>query len=173
MKRKFFSPFFCLLILSILASCSKDEFAREKEAYMAFMLNGEYNDFSTHVSGNDPPLSDLIQFVVVSGKEKDDHHATSIGFDLLDEAGLTTGSYHTSDSDLYATYTIQLVEHGEWIGSHVYNTGESGTYFRVEIDKLDRWGVRGTFDGVLRSTDTGEIIRITEGRFAAPYNTYK
>lgn len=162
----------CLAAASLFlcVGCKKDDDGGDDRlVYLRFRLGDEAKDYSALVSANDPPRTETVNFVTISGQESPDAHSPSIGFQLVSDANIGVGKYSSAESNLHGTYAVQVVENGEWLETISY----SSETFELDIKEIDSWGVKGTFSGVLRLVGGNELIHITEGEFAAPYNTHR
>ncbi|GAA4791314.1 hypothetical protein GCM10023231_19030 [Olivibacter ginsenosidimutans] len=160
----------CATLIMSMWSCKKDDGGAstpENDKYLTCKIDGEYREFNAKVNANDKPSEEVVHFVVVGGHENDDPLSPGLGLELLvEDGGATTTHYTSKESNLHGVYYEQTEN-----GTLSYDNGsDDGTGFELTITRLDDWGVAGTFSGVLRLGAEGEYIKITEGKFSAPYN---
>jgi len=167
---------FSLLVLVSFLSCSKKDVGDvdTAEKYLTCKLNGKDYSFNFHVNANDKPVNKEVNFVVISGWEKEDM-ITGFGIDMLIPGeGAKEKTYSVaggSAPELDGQYYIQNYNNGKFLGTTVYDGGRTtGTNFTLTITSLTAWGVKGTFSGKLKLTGGDTYINITDGKFSAPYN---
>lgn len=170
------SPLLLLIFSLLTVGCGDDDGGSTNSSakgYLTCKINGTDYDFSQQVNANDPPSEEIIHFVTIGGHLTDDFKSPGFGFQLVSEEGAVQGETYTSaDSELHGNYYIQnLDDNGNIIGTTVYTgDGSDGSGFTMTITTLADWGVEGTFSGVLRNSESGEFLTVTDGKFSARYN---
>ncbi|SEM73606.1 hypothetical protein SAMN05216436_10738 [bacterium A37T11] len=166
--KKIFVLFMVFGIGAGILGCSKDDDVEpaKDEEYLTCKIDGEYREFNGNVNANDKP-DGPVHFVVISGHETDDSNSPGFGIDLLVEDGeATTKKYTTANANLHGSYYEQTNN-----GTISYDAvGTDGTSFKLNITRLDDWGVSGTFSGVLKLGGSNTYITVTDGKFSAAYN---
>ena len=163
------------LVLALLTvSCSKDEApSGDSDGFLRCKINGKLHEFNYSLSANDKPDDwNTIHFVTVGGHESKDMASPGFGFQLVSDEGAKETTYVTANGEgpeLVGQYYIQNVVDGKIVSTTGYRgDGSDGSSFTLNITSLTKWGVKGTFSGVLEGG--GEFLTVTEGEFSAPYN---
>lgn len=168
-----FIGLFALLAL-LCMGCSKDDSSTDNEdVFMRCKMNGKLVEFKYRVNANDKPADwNKIHFVTLGGNEGQDMLSPSFGIQLLSDEGAKEMSYvvaNSSGPDLKGQYYIQNVVDGKVVSSTGFvGDGSDGSNFTLNITSLTKWGVKGTFSGLL--VGDASVIKVTEGEFSAPYN---
>lgn len=166
---------FCLICIGFLG-CGKSNTngSGNDEVYFECKLNGKLHKFNFHTNANDKPPTDKVQFVVIGGNETEDILSPSFGIDMLIPESVKEQTYQVaggSAPELDGQYCIQLFDGKKHTGTYCYMGGRNDkSNFKLTITSLTKWGVKGTFSGLLSSYDDKTFITVTEGRFSAPYN---
>lgn len=169
---------FAVASMALCACSSSDgggDDAGTADTYLRCKINGKPHEFKYRVNANDPPSEEKIHFVVISGWEtQDTGKSPGFGIDLVLPEGAAETTYEVAGGsvpELDAQYYYQNYSNGQHTGTTVYSGGRSdGTSFKLTITSLTKWGVKGTFSGVLRLSGGDEVLQVTDGAFSAPYN---
>lgn len=164
-----------LLVLALLmVSCSKDDSSSDdSEVFFRCKINGKLHEFNHSLSANDKPDDwNTIHFVTVGGRESKDMASPGFGFQLVSDEGAKETTYVAANGEgpeLIGQYYVQNVVDGKIVSTTGYRgDGNDGSSFTLSITSLTKWGVKGTFSGVLEGDDV--FLTVTEGEFSAPYN---
>ena len=151
-----------LLTSLVLAGCGGAK-RDPDDGYLTLELDGTPRTFNVRVSANDPPSTETVHFVTVSGQESTED-APNFGFQLV-SPGVELGAFDSAHHELYGGYALAHTSY--------QSTGRLGSYFRMTLTRMDDDGVAGTFSGALRERGAGDeapLLRVTNGRFSARYN---
>jgi len=168
--------FVVVLFAALLTSCGKSDHAVTDDVFFECKLNGELHTFNNLTNANDPPSEETVHFVVIAGWEgKDINKSPSFDIMLVSEENITEGTYHVaggSSPELDGQYCLQIYEGETHLDTECFMGGRSSdTHFTLNITRIDDWGVKGTFSGLIRDVDDN-YIEVTDGKFSAPYNIY-
>lgn len=182
MKKRFYryGVWACSVLGLALSACSGSDDGSavvpgNNEVYLRCKINGELRQFNHRANANDGPSEEKVHYVVISGWEGADP-ATSPGFgiSLVSPEGAVETTYEVAGGEvpeLEGKYFYQNYENGQNVGTTVYSGGRTdGTRFKLTITSLTKWGVKGTFSGLLRPSAGSELLQVTDGEFSAPYN---
>lgn len=164
--------FFTLIISLLFFGCSKDEDSENRiKGLVHFQLNGEDVKYDFEVSGNDPPVEDVVNFVTVAAGGEPGHNGErpQIGFQLIHENIQEGVTYTTADNEMFYC-DLRIPASG---GLREFSSSNDGGSFRLTVTELGHYGVKGTFSGTLTTASYAPpfaSITITNGRFEAPYN---
>ena len=159
-----------IVSLMIFGACSNgNDDVNDEASFLICKIDGTLREFNYSLSANDRPEDfNSIHFVTIGGlEEKDPAKSPGFDFQLVSDEGAKETTYTVANGqgpELIGQYYIQTSN-----GTTSYRAnGNTGSSFTLTITSITKWGVKGTFSGVLHHNGTYKTV--TDGEFAAPYN---
>ena len=172
------SLIFTAFLILVLPSCNKEEESNQTltEDSFSVKIDGELfetKSIITGLVGSEQQLFTFTQFSITAFKTMGSFLDENmfIFFTLPFDESLEQISYDYMDDDCndpaenicaFMTYS-NGVENGKAGGSKV--NGGSSHFTITSIDFKKGGHVKGTFSGILKAGNTGELIEVTEGKF--------